>query len=347
MVDAVLNVTVHEGWQVVDGVANAVVGDATLGVVIGANLCRAVAGAHQCLAAAGYVVDILLMLLVVDESAQASKRALLVLGLVASLGTLNKDFLVLTGVGVVPHVAQANSRVHLVHILSSRTTGAEVIPLDFTLVNLNVEWLSLGQDCYRCRRGVNATLSLGHRHALHTMNTAFILERAIHTRSCNAEHNLFIASSGALTAARHLNLPALALTIASVHAGKVASKECRLVATCATANLDNRVLRVLGVLGYEQQLYFFLKLGKLFLVSVNLLACHGTQFLIALAGKQLFSILHVLQFFLVVVSDSEQIFKAFIFLAQFHIALLVGDNLRVGNQCLNLLKPRVKAFKAL
>ena len=46
VVDAVLNVTVHEGRQVVDGVANAVVGDATLGVIVGANLCRAVAGAH-------------------------------------------------------------------------------------------------------------------------------------------------------------------------------------------------------------------------------------------------------------------------------------------------------------
>ena len=122
VVDAVLNVTIHEGWQVVDGVANAVVGDATLGVIVGANLCRAVAGAHQCLATAGYVVDILLMLLVVDESAQAGKRALLVLGLVASLGTLNEDFLLLTSVRVGPHVAQSHTRVHLINVLTSSTT---------------------------------------------------------------------------------------------------------------------------------------------------------------------------------------------------------------------------------
>ena len=39
VVDAILYVAVHEGGKVVNGVANAVVGDAPLWIVVGANLC--------------------------------------------------------------------------------------------------------------------------------------------------------------------------------------------------------------------------------------------------------------------------------------------------------------------
>lgn len=69
VVDAVLYVAVHECREVVDGVVDAVVGDATLRVVVGADLCAAVTGADEALAARGDVVDVLLVLAVVDECA--------------------------------------------------------------------------------------------------------------------------------------------------------------------------------------------------------------------------------------------------------------------------------------
>ena len=50
VVDAVLDVSVHECCKVVDGVVDAVVRDAPLGIVVGTYLCRTVACRHQSLA---------------------------------------------------------------------------------------------------------------------------------------------------------------------------------------------------------------------------------------------------------------------------------------------------------
>ena len=50
MVDAILNVAVHESLEIVDGVVDAMVGDASLRIIVGANLCRAVAGRYESLA---------------------------------------------------------------------------------------------------------------------------------------------------------------------------------------------------------------------------------------------------------------------------------------------------------
>ena len=64
MIDAVLNIAVHEGREVVDGVVDAVVGDASLGIVVGTYLGRAVTRRHHRLALRGNVVDVLLMSLI-------------------------------------------------------------------------------------------------------------------------------------------------------------------------------------------------------------------------------------------------------------------------------------------
>ena len=85
------------------------------------------------------VVDVLLVLLVVDEGAQAAQGALLVLGLVARLGALYEDFLHHARVGVLPVVAQAHAALHLVDVLSARAATAEGVPLDFALVYLHVQ----------------------------------------------------------------------------------------------------------------------------------------------------------------------------------------------------------------
>ena len=68
-VDAVLNVAVHKGGEVVDGVIDAVVSDATLGKVIGADLGRTVSGGDHGLAARRNVVHVFAVLAVIDEGA--------------------------------------------------------------------------------------------------------------------------------------------------------------------------------------------------------------------------------------------------------------------------------------
>ena len=61
------------------------------------------------------------MLTVVDICTQTCKGALLVLWLVTGLCTLDEDFLCLACVRVLPHIAGTNTRLHLVHILTTCT----------------------------------------------------------------------------------------------------------------------------------------------------------------------------------------------------------------------------------
>ena len=44
MVDAILNITVHKGGKVINGIVDAVVGNTSLRIVVGTYLCRAVTG---------------------------------------------------------------------------------------------------------------------------------------------------------------------------------------------------------------------------------------------------------------------------------------------------------------
>ncbi len=59
VVDAVLDVSVHEGGEIVDGVVDAVVRDASLRIVLGAYLGGAVAITPHRLTLGGDVVDVL------------------------------------------------------------------------------------------------------------------------------------------------------------------------------------------------------------------------------------------------------------------------------------------------
>ena len=100
MVDHVLDVATEESLQVVDGVANTMVGDTALWKVVSADLGTAVAGRHQGTAAAGDVVNVFLMLVVIYIGIQTAQSTLLVLRLVTGFGTFDKDFLHLTGLRV-------------------------------------------------------------------------------------------------------------------------------------------------------------------------------------------------------------------------------------------------------
>ena len=88
VVDAVLYVAVHKRLQIVYGIVYAVVGDAALRIIVCTDFGRTVASRNERFAAVGYVVNVLLVLFVVDESAQTCKCALFVLRLVTGFGAL-------------------------------------------------------------------------------------------------------------------------------------------------------------------------------------------------------------------------------------------------------------------
>ena len=110
MVDAILDVAIHEGSEIIDSVVDTMVGDASLRIVVRPDFCRTVAGANHRLTLAGDIIDIFLMFFIVDESTETREGTLLVLGLVARLGTFDEDFLHFSGIGVLPVINNAGGR---------------------------------------------------------------------------------------------------------------------------------------------------------------------------------------------------------------------------------------------
>ena len=307
------------------------VGDAPLRIVVGANLGGAVAGGHQGLASRRDVVHILLVLLVVDECAQSGEGALLVFRLVAGFGTLDKNLLHLAGVGVLPVVAQAYARLHLIDILASGAGGAEGVPLDFALVDDHVERLCLGQHGHRGGAGVYAALGFGGGHSLHAVDSALILESAINIGSGDGAHNLLVAAHGTLAKRRHLQLPAFGLAVFGVHAEEVAGKECCLVAAGAATYLEDSVLAVLGVLRHKHQLDFLFQRRDLLLAFCHLLARHFLEVGVGLVDEHVLTFLQVAEQGGVFLAGGHEVLQFLVFLGQSDVALLVADYVGVGD----------------
>ena len=103
------------------GIADAVIRHTSLGEVVGTDLRRTVTRRDQALTTAGDIVHIFLMLLIINKGIQAREGTLLILGLVAGLRTLDENLLRLTRIGIFPHITQADTRLHLVHVLTTGT----------------------------------------------------------------------------------------------------------------------------------------------------------------------------------------------------------------------------------
>lgn len=71
MVDYILDIAVHKSLQIIYRIIDSVVGYTALRIVVSTDFCGTVAGRDQGFAARGYIIDIFLMLLVVNESAQS------------------------------------------------------------------------------------------------------------------------------------------------------------------------------------------------------------------------------------------------------------------------------------
>ena len=67
----------------------------------------------------------------------------------------------------------------LVDMLAARALGAIDVDAQILVVDHDVDVLGFGQHRHRGRRGVDAALGFGHRHALHAMHAAFEFQLGI------------------------------------------------------------------------------------------------------------------------------------------------------------------------
>jgi hypothetical protein len=103
---------------------------------------------------------------------------------------------------------------------------------------------------------VDAPLRLGHRHALHAVDAALVLEPAEHrvgrVAALHRELDVLVAAELALGRADDLRLPAALLGVAGVHPDEIAGEQGALVPALARLDLEDDVLAVGRVARHEQ-----------------------------------------------------------------------------------------------
>ncbi len=112
--------------------------------------------------------------------------------------------------------------------------------------------LDLGQHRHRRRRGMDAALRLGRRHALHPVHAALILHPRIGAPAGNLGDHFLVAADFAGRLFHDLERPALQVGVALVHAQQIAGEQCRLVAAGPGPHFENDVLSSAAILGQQQ-----------------------------------------------------------------------------------------------
>lgn len=208
--DEVLDVAVHEGGEVVHRVADAVVGDAALGVVVGAYFLGAVACGHESLTFGGHLFHVFVVLAFVKSGTEDDE---------GFLEVLNLRLLVLTGDhDASGDMGEADGGIGGVDALAARTGGAEGVFAHIGHVEFYVEFFGFGQYNYSCCGGLETALGLGSGDALDAVHAALVFQQSVGFLTGDAEGDSFVATSCALVEVINLYLPALFLAEAGVHA---------------------------------------------------------------------------------------------------------------------------------
>ena len=151
-----------------------------------------------------------------------------------------------------------------------------------------VELLGFGQHGHRSGRGVDAALRFGLGYALHAMYARFVFERTIDIVARDFHHDLLVSAGRAFREGGDFVLPAFGFDVFGVHAHQVAGEDGGFVAARAAADLDDRVFRILRVLGNQQEFDLLFEGFDLRFQFRDLPACHFAHLLVLVVGQDVF-----------------------------------------------------------
>lgn len=185
-------------------------------------------------------------------------------------------------------VRQADRRVGRIDRLSAGARSAEDILADVVHRDFYVELLGFGQHGHRSGRGVDAALRFGLGYALHAMYARFVFERTIDIVARDFHHDLLVSAGRAFREGGDFVLPAFGFDVFGVHAHQVAGEDGGFVAARAAADLDDRVFRILRVLGNQQEFDLLFEGFDLRFQFRDLPACHFAHLLVLVVGQDVF-----------------------------------------------------------
>jgi len=158
-------------------------------------------------------------------------------------------------------MGDTHRRFGLVDVLATSPGSAIDIDAQIGRINVNIDVFSLWQHRHGTGRSMDAALGFRFRNPLHPVCATLVLKTRIDSLAADhGDHFLHAAGIG-LGTAHYFNPPALAFGITTVHAEQIAGKKGRFVTAGSSANLQNNVLFVVGILGQEQQFESLLHLA--------------------------------------------------------------------------------------
>ena len=154
------------------------------------------------------------------------------------------------------------------------------------VVDLDVDFLGLGQHRDGRRRGVDPPAAFGRGDALDAVDPAFELQPREHAIAGDRGDGFLVAADVGLRGVDQLELPAIFLGEALVHAQQVAGEQSRLVAAGAGADFEHRGAFVGAVLGQQLQRQRALGERQRDLDLGQFLDRDGAQFLVGILGHR-------------------------------------------------------------
>ena len=244
--DQLVEIALDEPVELRQREPDAVVGHAVLREVVGADLLRALARRHHAAAGRGLGRVLSFALEIHQAASEDLERLRLVLQLRALVLALDEE-----AAGLVDDLDGA---VGGVDALAARPAARGDADLEVLVVDLDVDLVGLGEDGHRRRRRVDAALRLRGGHALHAVDAPFEAKLRVDVAAGDERDALLEAAGGALALREDLDLPALSLGVARVHAKEVGREERGLFAALRAPELEDGVLSLVRVGREEEQL---------------------------------------------------------------------------------------------
>ena len=148
-------------------------------------------------------------------------------------------------------MGDADSGLGLVDVLAARAGGAVDVDAQILGLDVHVHVLGFGHNGHGGCGSVDAALCLGGRHTLYAVGAGFKLQVAVNPVAGDEADDFLVPAGFRGRLAHDLDLPALELGVAGIHAEEVGREESGFLAARTGADFQHGVLLVQGILGDE------------------------------------------------------------------------------------------------
>ena len=217
-----------------------------------------------------------LELYLVQLGTQQTQCVFLVLWLVACLGVLDHDLILLVGQHVVELIVQTHTRLDLVHVLSTRTAGAESVPREVRRIDVDLDGVvHQRNDEHGGERGHTLSLRIERGDAHQAVHTVFALQVTVGEVSLHLDGDGLDARLVSFEQVGDLRLVSFRFAPAEVHSHEHIAPVLRFRSSGTRHDLQDSAHLILLLAEHVLQLQFLRQVDGMGIGGIHLLFRHG------------------------------------------------------------------------